>query len=272
MPLILPRANPLAYPAGIAPGFDLSHPLASAIRFSGVTFNGGFFNLFRSRNATIGGVPASVITVAGPATNFAGASDIATFTGQPTTNDTSVTIAGIMRRTSALSNKYVFDSGGAGGASGGWGINLSNTNLISLVIFPSFASKNASLTLTTGVPYFFWISANGSSSVDFLICDLTTGVITTGVSGTGLASSAPNGTYTIGALSGGGFVANADVYALAFSAQYNPLTLAKMVAADPWSFWYPRWQIDRVGQAAAAFQAAWAMNSNIVMGAGARVA
>ena len=57
MALLLPTRNPLAYPAGVAPGFDPTHVAAKNTLISGIAVGNTYVNLLTGKTPTISGTP-----------------------------------------------------------------------------------------------------------------------------------------------------------------------------------------------------------------------
>jgi hypothetical protein len=139
----------LAFPCGIAPGFDPTQLAARSARFSGVASAGGFINLLNGSPGTRNGTPAAAIKGFGPATNFSSGTDNVTFPF-PNTNFTSATQAAILSFNTVGATNQVVMSTDAAGAAGYLILVNSGVGLF------AFMGGNISPTFTPVVnaPYF----------------------------------------------------------------------------------------------------------------------
>lgn len=248
--LIRTRRNPLAYPAGVAPGFDPTHVAAAQCRASWIANNGVYIELRRGANATLGGTPGAKI--------YGGLG--------PTCGNATSTIASAMPSSNYASNtwawigRWLSTATDAGPAlyCGGVGIyyeHASNTlkgwnGHVGFQFGPSFA---------TGVDYFVCASMNPSGDIRTSWKNLSTGVTDT------FTGSFPG--YNVDSSSQVQLTAYPNMTAVAaamVSTAFTPPTVQNTWAADPWSFWYPRRARRRVGITAggSSFIPAWAIPSN----------
>lgn len=241
--------NPLGYPAGCAPGFDPSHPLAESgvVRISAIAMGGNVISL-------LNGLPAS--PVSGPAysadgnmgltTTYSAANARSTYPSA-NVNDTTLTVAAIFTQ---------FTTGAFGVIlSNATGVNgfefLANSSSILQINLRGSAGTTFTTTISANVPYFVAISATLGLS-NLVLVNLLTGVTKVEASGFG-ATVAPTGSlFTVGNRGGGGLVLNGKIACVMQSTAY--LNQQQLVAAamDPWSFWYPQAESDSFGAAAAA--------------------
>lgn len=236
--------GPYAFP-GTNPAFDPAHPLSAGCRFSGVAHSGGFVNLLSGRAGTKVNGPSNVIDGAlGQAINSVSSTDGYNFSGQPTTNDTSVTFGGFFRWTASGTSILLQSSSGVSGIAFG-PITTGNQ----LCFFFDGGTGNPISTplvsFAVGTPYFVAMScynAGGGNFNSSAVCvDLLTGKTYSGNNTTASTGPvAPNGTCMVANGNGGFRSARGNVPAVMFNAVYTPLQGLLKWAADPWSFWYPR--------------------------------
>lgn len=253
--LILPQRNRLAYPCGVAPGFNPAHPAAAGMRplwgsFSAVPYGGTFVDLLSGTVAAQTGTvpPAASLTQAGPGVVFTNATgtpvQACSFTNNnASTAGTALTLAGIVLPKGNPPN-------------GSLGVNVSwlgacvlclNNNTPSTTIEflqVNISAINSTMTpfsWTSGHPQFVVFSYRNSDGLcNFVWSDLVTGAVqaeahtggTTGMSdsrasaGVGLHKTNQNNVY-------------GSVLAAMGSPSFLPLSVLQAWAADPWSFWYP---------------------------------
>lgn len=241
-PLIHVSRNPLAYPCGVAPGFDPKHPMSDRIRFSGFCSGGNFVEILSGGVGAPTGAPTpSINSHVGPAVLFPNSTNRTDFTGRSTINDASVTIAAIMNLLNDGAAKIFFSSSSA---NTGW--RTAFVGLTTICTSGVLGDIGAAITVPAAGPIFFAMSASSAGSV-MAIRNLSNGRLLT-ASGIGRASGAPNGTYCVG-----GHAAFANVQMLnpislvMFAAQYHALQELVAWSSDPWSFWYPQPRSYRVG-------------------------
>lgn len=239
MPLLLTGQNTLAFPYGIAPGVDLTHPAAGASLAFSVVGNG--ISLLKSgiasgsNNANTFPVDSIIGLGTKNASNLSGF----TYAGQSTAANTSVTFAFIGRVVNAGGTFAYIGSAnsGTGGAffgvdSGGNFIVQGNGSFVEST-FPAYVST---------APYFAAVSLNPSSCV-FAVRRLDTGKIFSS-SAAGFTMIAPDGTYAYAGCSASGSVGNIGGGTCAagmISFKFTPLAQLLQWAQDPWSFWYPNY-------------------------------
>jgi hypothetical protein len=234
LPLIYRRANPLSFPGGRKPGFDQTHPAANKIRFSGIASNGNFINLLRGIKGTVAGSPTASITRNGPAVNFLATTANITFTNNPSVNDTSVTIAGIITFAAITTFQYFFETATV---SGGWKFGTQSAKKLDLTQ-EGVAEYEGTQILVAGVPYFAAVSAAPSSAINFVTTNLTNGQIITSTVANTTNPTAGTATYTVGNDRSTEFC-NGALSAVMFSGVYLPMSILIQWAQRPWDFWYP---------------------------------
>lgn len=234
----------LAFPAGVAPGFDPSHAALAGgtCRFSGAALGGGYVNLLSGLPGTKVSSPVSMIDgTVGPAITCNGASHSYTFANQSTVVDASVTFAGFVTVLATPSNSCIIANSNA--ASGARLLLISATTVG--VDFPgggTLADSNAVFTFTTGRPYFVIASHSvAASQLNTAVCDLLTGrVIGDTRTRASTGQIAPNGTYRIGNATGGSNSATGNVASVAYVNNFLHARNLGQLAFDPWPLWYPQ--------------------------------
>lgn len=239
-------SNTLAYPAGVAPGFDPTHPAAAASMgyghgFSGIASSGGITNILTGKSGTLVGAPTAKVLAMGPTINFGGgaSTDAVTFAGQSTINDTAITLAGIVVMDTNAGTTQSIIQNDFGSASG---VGIRN-NTGALQFYASSLGSNLSpfFCFVVGVPTFFAVSVSGSlGTANFLSKRLDTGAVLT--SSTTLAYSitrAPNGTYVVGNSTSANQGCGGSIGAVMFAPTFMSGQQLLKWADDPWSFWYP---------------------------------
>ncbi len=222
----------IEYPAGRAPGFDLSHPLAAGIRFSGVASGGSFIPLHAGGHVSSSGTPVAVQTAAGPGTSYtSGASSY--YADGRTNTPTAITAAAILTPLSSAPWQAFVDTG-----------NNNNNGMAfywSVVGVASSDNSISTLSLSTmNVPYFVAISADSvSAKVNIVVTNLATGSITSQtitLNGVIWPNASP---MYIGYSKFDTKSANAILHTLAVSESATSMAALRAVAADPWAFWLP---------------------------------
>jgi hypothetical protein len=231
------RRNLLRYPAGMRAGIDPTDPATRSLRLSGIAQGANIVNLLTGKPGAVQFIPAFALDgVVGPAFNAFNVNDQTNFTGL-TTNDTSITIAAIIRFNSVASNQVVASTSSN---NAGWRLLVSGGTL--QLTAGAVADLPSSTTLVANVPYL--IIASGNASVaNFLALQLDTGKITTSTR-SGATPVAPNSIYTIGGWNAFGQCSNGKLAAVMISANFMSLQEMRQWARDPWAFWYPRRQRD----------------------------
>lgn len=266
------QKNSIIVPTGITPGFDPSHIAAPYTRLSCVASGGNMLDVQAGVKGVITGTPTSGLNGRlGAVTKFSNSTDVITFSGRPTTNWGSVTLAAIFQIDTmvAQNQQIVCTASGAGG----WQLGCKNNANLALLI-QNVASKVSTLPIALGIPYFAAASVNGTAGIDYLVKRLDTGYVAIDSTTSGTPIS-PDGSPAIGGdptnvsreLLGG-------VAAAMFSSVYmSPAALTKW-AENPWDFWYPpnksiQSYFKAAAAAGAAFSPWWAQNNTGVIGTGA---
>jgi hypothetical protein len=227
------RANPLAWPAGRAPGFDPAHPAANgSYILSFVPSGKALLNVMSGQAVAsvtsqgIDGILGPVVTGSTTNTPIAAPASPAAFTA-----------GGFVRAPATLGNPgYVFTTQGTTAnnlgicARGGeWQINIG----------AGTSYYFGSLAIAVNTAYFFAFS-DFKSSANWIIVNLQTGQAWSGTtSTTALLSQSDTGidfcTNTLGRPWGGPIGPLMLGWNVALS-----LGALLAWAADPWAFWYPR--------------------------------
>ena len=263
MPLSIPFRNPLAYPAGVAMGIDLSHPAAGATLWSIAATGNGLISVLQGTRRTGTVAPSYAPSIIGPAGLFSGG-NVDQFSNVPfAAGVTTFTIAAIILPTSLTGNTNVFNYG-----SGGTGVGILSVSGALRVDYPGVGNVTSGISMTNNVPQAVFISRNAVPNTNFVIANLQTGQVITATSGSATAGVAPATRLDIG--NGGFGFWTGYIACCMFSARYLSMPELLKWAADPWSFWYPRRPSYNVAAAAAggAFPW-WAVDNNLgVIGAG----
>lgn len=235
----IPLRDKLAFPAGVAPGFDPTHIAAQGAQLSAVFSGGNFLNVapgFCSLLGTISGTPASVLDGAlGPAKNVGTSYSVAFGSSAPAISG-SVTMAAIIR-VPATSNSGILHNASA--ASTGGTVLACFANNLYLANLAATTDINSGVQIATGDPYFVAASLRGGVQVDFVAANLRTGQIQTATVTTTVNASATGSGFTIGEEYEYGTFFNGKIAAVMAAAGYVPLSQLLAWARDPWSFWYP---------------------------------
>lgn len=249
---LLYRQNKFDFP-NRNPGFNPSHPAASPLQNLSLIFsNAGFphpIRLDRSGpRATPGSTAATSVMdgVIGPATSFAAASTIYSYTSGFNTTTTAQrphTIAAIFRTPTSFPSNQTFIFSAITSTS----TLVSNFGYNSGATAATFSGFNFTYTFTTNTPYFM-IGSGGSvtNSAVIIILNLNTQSIVR--SGAGSCTASTSAIATIGI---GGDIRtptqtlNPTVAAIMWSlnTDLDSRQLTRW-AADPWIFWYPYGDID----------------------------
>jgi len=258
--------DPLVFPAGRAPGFDPTHPLAAGALFSAIPAGNDFVSLTNGKAGTIAGAPvASINGFIGPAVSFTASSQKVSFSGQPTTNFSSFTIAGFFVSNSPGSGyQTIFQNSTT---HTGYCVQF-NSGSAALAFTVQNKNTYSGPTLSANIPYFFIVSAQLGGSVNFVVVNLNTGaVLTKTVSGVSSTAVAPNGTYYVGTDWAADYLNGLAGPVMCSNAFFSPSQLLAIVA-DPWPFWYPQDFLEAllVGSTSAAYSLAAAQGSYALTG------
>ena len=251
-PFLRPQFSPLAYPAGVAPGFDPTHVAAGrgpngAFNFSCVSSGGSQINLLSGKPGTATGSNAGVDARIGAVTKYTGATNVTTFPYTTTSLGSTIPITfGCIGSFTALTtgaNTAVYLS-----TVTNTGIGILNAGS---VFYMAWGGANVSTTIAAGanVPYFFAASSMGGLTINYVVLRFDTGQVYTFQSGATGPGSAGDGNLYIGNR-GGIRVWQGGISAAMAQPVYLSMPQLLQWASDPWSFWYPRRQYNYVGAAA----------------------
>lgn len=239
MSLLLGRPGPLRNP-GRSPGFDLGHPAAAGIRFSGVAAGASFMPLISgylfaplAGGVLIGAPSANVIGILGPSTGFSGASDTIDFVSIGADSPTAFTVASIFQLTTINgSNQALLSS--AGGSGSGIILYIDATGL--LTIFGNNVGTSSGLTVAANVPYFAAYSQTASTG-NVVLTRLDNGKTVTA----SVAAVIPIFADTDFYIGNDGFSQPLAGYEAAVMYSSAVLSAQQLLqwARDPWAFWYP---------------------------------
>jgi hypothetical protein len=226
--------NPLAYPAGRAPGFDPTHPASQKCRLSAIPSSANCVSLLNGFRGTLLNVPtAGIRGLIGPV--FIPSNTALTTFSIPTTVDTQITLAAIVQVASVGSTQNVLVGSHTSSA---YRLVFGTGGNLVLSVNGTFITATGP-TLAAGF-YFVAVSyISGIGPANFVWTNLATGQVTTSVVAGTTATTASDGNCTVGAywVAGQG---SGPVAAASYSATYLSLPKLLAWAVDPWSFWYPR--------------------------------
>jgi hypothetical protein len=237
--VLLKRLSPFAFPGG-NPGFDPTHLAVkgATVRLSAIASGGAFTNLLTGKAGAKAGTPTSLIdSQLGPACKFSSSTDAWTFSGNPTTNDQTITLACIAKFTSISTNQALLgtsttDAGAfLGCGTGPLFVRCASTNT-------TIPWQNFAFTNTPGIPFFLAVSINGTKA-NAVVVNLSNGNFNTATAFTISAPTAPNGTYEVGNIIPFGLPTLGDMSAVMFSTAFLSVPELFRWGMDPWSFWYP---------------------------------
>ena len=237
--------NPLAFPAGVSPGYNPNHPASSnRLRFSGVVNNGNFVNLLTGKVGVLtnsSGYTHFNHGLLGPALRTIG------FFQQPTSvfepyaiaANEDVTMAAFMQGDQASGDTALFSNNG--GANNGFGHALMWSGgqvklVMQGVIFVGPSGNNFLPEGTTGFLAMSWTKI--FNLVNCVSINLATGVIITEVMGTGGFGSL-GGTGGASCFGFGSNTIKGSVGPMMWSARYMQMSDLVAWASNPWAFWYP---------------------------------
>lgn len=242
----------IAFPVGVAPGFDPSHIAARSATLCAVASGGNFVDMLTGKPGTITGAPtANISGIIGPNVKFGGGTDNVAIAGKRFYGANAApladTMAAIVIMNSAAAQQAFLSLATSGvGASYSW-LGTMGVNTISAI----FKAGNPGLASTwagsVSVPLFVATSQNLSAAsaatqtANIVVCRLDTGQMyanTASQTGSGVGSR--DGTYNIGSRGAASVPSTANIAAAMASDAFLPLALLTQWAADPWSFWYPR--------------------------------
>jgi hypothetical protein len=236
-----PVRDPLAFPAGLAPGYDQTHIAATPLmRFSAVAMgSGALIPVFKAGQTTVAGSSSASATRFGPAVTFAAGNNANTYPAYAGTESPSAFTMAVIFTPVAGTTGYVIQN--CSGVSQGTpitGIYLSSLTVNAIV---DNGVQGPTFTLTGGVPYFLAMSSvNGSSLVKGVATNLLTGQILTGSAASGPIQTTTSASYCVGDSASGIGSAAMSVNAAMYSVAYMPPAALLAWAQDPWSFWYPK--------------------------------
>lgn len=229
--------NPLAYPAGYAPGFDPNHPCASRAEISAVASGAGYVDLLKGKKGTIAGtILANIRGLIGPSADYnASTSNYVYFTGLHAGAMDEGTFACVFMPIPGSGYNYMFSYGVTPG------FHAYRYNSSAIVLEWGFSSNvNTGLIPADNVPYFFAASYSVGNFADAYLTDLRTGKVLTFYSATaGTAITSTSGSFYIGTSEWDFQSPQNRIHSAAFMRSYTPRAAMLQWAADPWSFWYP---------------------------------
>jgi hypothetical protein len=234
--------NPLAFPAGLAFGFDPKHLAAPGSFFSGVPNSGNFRDILSGEVGTIGGAPTAVIDGnLGPALNFAASADNVSFTPNlPSTAALATcTLAAIFRVTTQEGTDQPPINISNGSTFGQCIASNNGSNVIVLNGGISTTITGFALPSNNKLPLFMAASYATSPSVwNIVVVNLLTGQT---YFQQNLAYTASNTTTTVLHIGNHGSSRELGGHCACAMASTQFMSIAALMqwAADPWKFWYP---------------------------------
>lgn len=250
----------LSFPAGVAPGFDSSHPVSKNVQFSGVTLGSNIVDLMTGKPGVFSlGTPTPTADAMGPALKFPLAgSPTVSFAGKPLYAGHDFVLAAIVMFDTVSGTQFILSTSNNAGS--GASLRILNSGAFRF----SFGMNGAAAFNSTiipnpvaNVPYFFAASVRQNNSSQFDICMVVTNLLTGAICSDSLAnqntaSATDTGTCEVGARVGGS-QALGRIYASMYSTAAASIPTLLQWAADPWSFWYPRFEPEfAIGSALAA--------------------
>ena len=225
--------NPLAFPCGVAPGFDPAHPASFNNFFSFVDNGSGFVGINPAGTISNGhgGTITNIIdSINGPSVKFATA-----YQSFPIPNvsvGSTMTLACIFNVTGFTSGTFVFST------SNNFGPGYYNNN----AFFPTNSNYfTGSSLLGFSGPCFMALSGSNNGIQNGIILSLKTGkFVTFSATNSGFVSSSTGSTLYIGAQNSS-FANYLPGSVSAVMASGSLLSMQQLLswASDPWSFWYP---------------------------------
>jgi hypothetical protein len=200
--------DPLAFPAGFAPGFDPTHIAAPGTLFSGIAASSGFIRLDRAVVGTKNGSPLSVIDGAlgpslQPSTTNNGTGNGYTFSSLSPTGSSNATLAAICRPLTFAggSNGYII------GDSSGFQSIICYTNG-GVRVYIGATLVNSGLAATASAPYFIAVSIISGSTFFTVMKNLVSGAIQSAAVTTSDTIGGGETSIAIGQMSGDNFGGN----------------------------------------------------------------
>lgn len=241
----VPAAS-LAFPAGVSPRFNPTHPLAAGISanngFSGIARSGNFVSLLTGQPGTIAGTPTSnILSSIGPATGYAtGGNHCSSFAGQFQATSAQLqqaTFASIIQFDSApLATSVIFATTGT--TTAGLGLYISSASKFGIVALGGTNAISV-ISVAGGIPYFLAASTFSSGSAYFVLVNLQTGSLLIDTQSRAIPSATANsGTYNVGNTTASNRPATGKIATVMFSPLAASPQQLVQAAYDPWSFWY----------------------------------
>jgi hypothetical protein len=258
--------NPLAYPAGYAPGFDPNHVAARMCRFSAISTGGGAINLMNGQVGVAVNSGYGFRQGLGPTTVPTSTTSRSTFSPFPIAVDTINTVAAIGTLVTPSGEKYLICTGGL---SDGRGIKFGANGVNFTYTKPGAVEIDSTLDWSAGVPYFI-AASNDASNIYFVQLNLATGELKTTVVANATTPGVMDGSYIFGNGHSGSGHAMDHTAAVMYTAAFTSHRELIQWASDPWSFWYPNPGDNWTAAAAAGGSFPWwsVQNNNFVIGTG----
>jgi len=239
--------NPLAFPAGVTPGFNPNHIGARKCRWSGVPFGVNYCNVLNGKVGTMGGgAVGSLVSfkhgLLGPAIKASGYfyQAYTAFETYTIVQNEDFTFAGFFQLDVGDGGDCAIVSNNGGNNNNyGAAITINGDRFKLYFIGSIYAGPSATVLCPVGGSYFFiasWTAAyNG---VSMLTVNLATGQQRTEFMGTG-GFNMLGGAGGASGLCFGGNMPPGSIGHMMWSRSYLMWQEMQAWAQDPWSFWYP---------------------------------
>src|SRR5665647_153897 len=232
----------LAYPAGVAPGFDPAHPASNGIFFSGVATGKNFRNILTGGNSVNVGSPTAFNGAFGPMAASANFTNAGNDFAYPSTVWNTQTLAAILvcDSVSLAAVRTIL----ATSETAGTGFRLTCSSAAVPIATANSVSITPSLpAMIAGVPYFYAMSVKlGATGTPWnaVLTNMGTGQV---YNSTGTSTINPAGAAGPNFQINGTASANTALFGKIAAAMHNTniMSMADLLrwAQDPWSFWYP---------------------------------
>jgi hypothetical protein len=252
----LRNPNPLAYPAGVLPGFDPSHVAAKNCVLSAVSAGNNFISLPKGIAGTVNASPSATMKgLIGPATLFSGTNDRVAFPCVTGTM-TSCTMACIVNTAFTTTTDAILVSTTTNTAGAGCCFAVQVQAGLATgkleFFFENVAIATSTLSISNNRSYFLAVSWVSATLINFIAVDLATGVITEATSASGRASQAAgDGIGAIGnELLANNRMAQGSIAAAMIALAPMSIKQLEPMGKEAWKFWYPQGRGYYVGAAA----------------------
>ena len=232
------QTSPLAYPAGVAPGYNASSCPVQAVTMSCVSTGGNMLDVLRGGPGTlVGSNMTGGIFREGAGTTFTTTVEWITFPFPNTTNPQGMSAAAIFTRTATGSNDVILTSGDD--FIQGCGLSISGSQMQADYINVGSATFPLN-SIVNGQPYFAAASFHTSATYAVLK-NLNTGILLTmTTTGGDTRTSGANSKCKVGAENFANWWFHGRIHAGLIARAPTSLQTLISLADNPWSLWYPR--------------------------------